>query len=43
MIGQTEDGRYLTIILAPQGKGVFYPITARDATQAERRLLKRKK
>jgi uncharacterized protein len=43
VIGQTEHGRYLTVILAPRGKGVYYPITARDATQAERRLYQRKK
>ena len=43
IIGQTEAGRYLTIILAPRGRGVYYPITARDATAAERRLYHRKK
>ena len=43
VIGQTEDGRYLTIILASRGQGVFYPITARDATQSERRLFRRKR
>lgn len=38
VIGQTEAGRYLVVILASRGKGSYYPITARDATQAERRL-----
>lgn len=43
VIGQTEAGRYLTVILAPRGGGVYYPITARDATKAERRLYRRQK
>jgi hypothetical protein len=43
IIGQTEAGRYLTVILAPRGRGVYYPITARDATTAERRLYQRQK
>ncbi len=43
VIGQTEAGRYLTVILAPRGRGVYYPITARDATAAERRLYHRQK
>jgi len=42
-IGQTEDGRYLTIFLDPLGKGVFYPVTARDATASERREYQRHK
>lgn len=40
--GQTKDGRYLTIILAPRGKGSFYPVTARDSDNEERKLFKRK-
>jgi hypothetical protein len=43
VIGQTEDGRYLTIFLEPLGKGVYYPITARDATSKERREYRRRK
>jgi len=43
VIGQTDAGRYLTVILAPQGQGVYYPVTARDATHAERRLYLKKK
>jgi len=38
VLGQTEDGRYLSIILAPRGGGAFYPITARDMDHKERRL-----
>ena len=37
LIGQTEAGRYLTVILAPRGRGVYGLVTAREATQAERR------
>ncbi len=42
-IGQTEAGRYLAIILAHRGRGIYYPITARDATVAERKLYFRQK
>ena len=35
LIGPTEAGRYLTVILAP--RGVYGLVTAREATQAERR------
>jgi hypothetical protein len=38
LIGQTEAGRYLAIFIAPRGGGVFGLVTARDATDAERRL-----
>ena len=37
LIGQTEAGRYLTVILAPRGHGVYGLVTARDATLSERR------
>ena len=37
LIGQTGAGRWLTVILAPRGDGVFAVVTARDATDAERR------
>ena len=38
LIGQTEDGRYLTVFIAPRGGGVYSLVTARDATDSERRL-----
>lgn len=41
IIGQTKNGRYLMIIIAPEGAGVYYPITARDTTEAERRRYRR--
>lgn len=41
MTGQTETGRYLTIILIPRTNG-FYPVTARDASDTERKRFKKK-
>jgi uncharacterized DUF497 family protein len=38
LIGETEAGRYLTVFVAPRGHGVYGLVTARDATEAERRL-----
>jgi len=35
--GQTSEGRYLLVILGDRGTGLYYPITARDMTQSERR------
>ena len=37
IIGQTYSGRFLTIFLAPRGKGSYLVVTARAATEAERR------
>ncbi len=42
VIGQTQSGRYLTMILAPRGSGSFYPITARDSDNKERKIFKKK-
>lgn len=39
--GQTESGRYLNIVVVPRGNG-FYPVTARDADDKERRRFKKK-
>lgn len=36
-IGPTEGGGMPTIILAPEGGGVCYPVTARPASRKERR------
>ena len=38
LIGQTDAGRYLVVILAPREPGVYGLVTARDADQSERRL-----
>ena len=36
-VGLTRAGEMLTAILAPQGGGVYYPVTARPASRQERR------
>lgn len=41
LVGQTSDGRYLTVILVPRGRGVYAVITARDSTEQERRRYQR--
>lgn len=41
LIGQTDTGRYLTVIVAPGEQGTYRLITARDADQRERRLYRR--
>jgi len=35
-VGPTAGGRVLTVVLAPQGRGVYYPVTARPASRKER-------
>jgi len=35
--GQTEAGRYLTVIADHEGEGWFFIVTARDMTSEERR------
>lgn len=39
--GQTESGRFLSIVAVPRGNG-FYPVTARDADDKERRRFRKK-
>jgi uncharacterized DUF497 family protein len=36
VIGPTSRGRVLTVILAPEGRGVYFPVTARPASRKER-------
>lgn len=43
VIGQADSGRYLTIILSPRAGGYFYPMTARDADNKEKRRFKNEK
>ena len=38
VIGQKDAGRYLTVVLDDEGEGIWHPVTARPATQSERRL-----
>lgn len=42
LVGQTDAGRYLTVIVAPRGVAVYALITARDSDAAERRLYRRR-
>jgi uncharacterized DUF497 family protein len=37
VLGQTAEGRYLFIVVAHKGGGLFRPITAREMNDAERR------
>lgn len=37
LYGQTSSGRYLLVIGVPRSGGLFYPVSARDMTEAERR------
>ena len=39
VIGQTDSGRYLTVILDYEGSGLWYPVTARPTNRAERRMV----
>ena len=41
--GQTEDGRYLVVFLAKRGRGIYFPVTARDMNDRERRTFRRVK
>lgn len=38
VIGSTVVGRVLTVILAPKGDDIYYPVTARPASRKERQI-----
>ena len=42
VIGQTDGGRFLTVVVAPRAGGEFYVVTARDADDIERRAYRRR-
>jgi len=42
VIGQTNAGRYLFVIVVPQPLEAYYVVTARDATRNERRNIRRR-
>jgi len=42
VIGQTEDGRYLTIFLSPRDRQNYYPVTARDSTEKEKKSFRKR-
>lgn len=42
LLGTTDAGRYLVVILAPKGGGAWKVVTARDMQPDERRRFRRK-
>lgn len=42
LLGQSEAGRYLVVVLAPKGGGVWKIVTARGMEMDERRRYRRK-
>lgn len=43
LLGYTDEERFLAIVLESQGKGVYYPITAYDASEKDLAFYKRLK
>jgi hypothetical protein len=43
VVGPTVAGRMVTVVLAPRGQGVYYPVTARPASRKERRHYQQQK
>jgi uncharacterized DUF497 family protein len=43
LIGPTQAGRVLAVVLDPQAGDVYYPITARPASRKERRYYQQQK
>ncbi len=41
LLGRTRIGRYLMVVLIDEGRGVGFPVTARDMNQAEPRRYSR--
>lgn len=41
VLGNTEKGRLLTVVLALEGRGKYYVVTARNMSKKERRYLKK--
>lgn len=42
VLGQTAGGRYLAVVLAPLGGGLWRVVSARDMNDAERRRYRRR-
>ena len=42
LYGQTDEGRYLFIVVDHEGHGVYYVVTARDMDRRERQSYERK-
>lgn len=43
IIGPTKQKRIVLVVLDHEGKGRYYPVTARDASRKERKLYKQEK
>lgn len=43
LLGQTAEGRYLFVVVAHKGGGIFRVITARDMNESERRRFAKRK
>ena len=43
LVGPVDSGRILRVILDPEGKGMYYPVTAHIASKKDRDLYKQKK
>ena len=41
-LGETDAGRHLTLVLDRESDDFWYPVTARDMTRSERRLLRKR-
>ena len=37
LVGKTNSGRWISVVLANKGNGTYYPVTARDSDKKERR------
>lgn len=43
LVGPTDSGRMLRVILDPERRGVYYPVTAHTASRKDRALYKQAK
>lgn len=43
LVGPTASGNLLTVVVAPEGDGIFYIVTARPASKKERRYYREQK
>ena len=42
LVGKTDTGKIVSVVLAPKGVGKYYPVTARPTSQKERKMLNEK-
>lgn len=42
LIGKTDAGKLVSVVLAPKGTCKYYPVTARITSQKERKLINEK-